>query len=44
MPSVTARTGVPNGAKMSLPWCQPVIARDAAKSFENEDRPYTGNT
>jgi hypothetical protein len=33
-PSHTATTGVPAGAKMSLPWWTPVVARGAPQSFE----------
>ena len=39
VPSVTARTGAPSGAKMSFPWCQPVSARAAPKSSENDAGP-----
>jgi hypothetical protein len=39
VPPATARTGAPYGAKMSSPWCQPVLARAARKVLENEAGP-----
>ena len=39
MPLATARTGAPNGAKMSSPWCQPVVARGALNESVNDADP-----
>ena len=46
VPSATARSGVPSGAKMSSPWCQPpeTSPRGAPKVSPNEAGPKTGKT
>ena len=44
VPSVTARTGAPSGAKMSCPWCQVTVARGALYVSTNDAGPKTGKT
>ncbi len=44
VPSATARSGAPIGAKMSSPWCQPTTARPAPKVSTNDAGPWTGKT
>ena len=43
-PSFAARTGAPSWAKMSAPWCQPVVARGAPNMSDQDAGPKTGKT